>query len=158
LVETRAREYGNLFCGFEAEDGRIVVGGYYAPVKQYIPWVYELDSMGCLTPGCTGFRQIIHPDGTVTSVDEPGGAFQWQQGPFYVYPNPVQEALTFENTTTSPVQLQLFNLQGQVLSTHPALNQGIHRLYMPQALPPGMYLWQVQGKNGVLQSGKLQKE
>lgn len=73
-----------------------------------------------------------------------------------VFPNPIQDRVTFQSQGVTIYSIQLFNVRGQLVQS--LQNQEAMQVDVPVAqLVPGVYFYQVMLENGRWQRGKLVK-
>ena len=138
-------------------NGDIITGGWLQQQQINPPimtWVLHLDSMGCLTPGCTD--SILY-----TRTEEINGQPITKEVFFKAYPNPMVDELKLEfyNHIYRPdSQVVLTDASGKVISKTKLSKGDSNALFSMYDQLPGLYYvsYVVHGK--VLQTEKVVKE
>lgn len=148
-----ARYYGygpfNHACQFDymipTADGGFLAVGFYYPNGPSRPWLVKTDSMGCATPGC-------HSIGIEERVLSKEG--------LEVFPNPFSDAMHVvlpEGFLGG--KLVMFDIQGRrtIESSVPESYEQQNFTVQTGHLKPGMYLLDVEGKDGRVWRRKVVK-
>ncbi len=104
------------------------------------PWIFQIDSLGCLVPGCDQSVSVKTIEGTISKD-------------FKVYPNPVSKKLYIlyrgKNSTHSIYNITLMSLDGRLIRTttmHPEQSEQFI-LSLPQ-IPAGEYILNIENADG----------
>ncbi len=154
-------QYGKASCYLydvtTLDNGDIITGGWLQQ-KQINPpimtWVLHLDSMGCLTPGCTD--SILY-----TRTDEIHGQPITKEVFFKAYPNPVVDELKLEfyNHIYRPdSEVVLTDASGRVISKTKLSKGDSTALFSMYNQLPGLYYVSYVAHGKVLQTEKVVKE
>jgi hypothetical protein len=143
---------GRFNKSIELPDGRLAATGVIMTphLGTVHTWVVLLDSMGCLEPGCADGVQVM---GDVSSTEPVSPTTSGMR----LAPNPAQQQVRVflsETITQEAVSLTLYDMMGrQVL--HQPYNGGEVVTVELHSLTPGLYILQVQGRNGRRWTEKL---
>ncbi len=154
-------QYGKAQCYLydvtTLDNGDIITGGWLQQLQINPPimtWVLHLDSMGCLTPGCTD--SILY-----TRTEEINGQPITKEVFFKAYPNPVVDELKLEfyNHIYRPdSEVVLNDASGRVISkTKLSKGHSTASFSMYDQLP-GLYYVSYVAQGKVLQTEKVVKE
>ncbi len=158
IYDSKIMDYGggSLFDGLELENGDLAFSG--VANTNFLGdniWLLKTDSMGCVTPGCTGYNIVLDPKTSVNNLTEDKEVF------FKLYPNPVKtEAnISFYNPSHRPKSMiKLIDSQGKILYEKP-INDGEELFTIPMLrIDPGNYFIQYSSNGIVLQTEKVVKE
>jgi hypothetical protein len=103
---------------FDVQNGRIAGGGMYETTQPHrVPgildsagvygWMFQVDSLGCLEPGCEAIDSIWHVGVKVNEVNP-------QVLDITVYPNPARSSLHIK-TDLSHYQVRIWSMEGKIL-------------------------------------------
>jgi len=160
-------EYRWIFINKLNPDGSIIWQRFYKGDANYVPYkVLATTDGGALILSTkydwndpVPYQRDLH----ILKVDSTGwydgmttGETQYDQPKqILVYPNPVKDKVTFVTGLYNNLELSIYNLQGK-----PVLKQKLPytQTIDISALPKGLYVYIITGKNGFIEKGKLLKE
>ena len=135
-------------------DGSIMIGSYANDGSPKNPglWILRLDSMGCLTPDCSGTE-------LVTSISEVKKGYKELREVFFsISPNPANEIIKIDYFSPQPnrnVSFNLYDFNGRLLQAIDA-SSSILNYTMPIAnLSSGTYFVSMLMNGNVVQTEKL---
>ena len=137
---------GGILVGTEGRETEQTTGGL---------WLLKLDSMGCMTPDCSGTELY-------TAVKDEKGAWQNLKEVFFrIYPNPVGNILTVDFFSPQPgrkMELLLSDIQGILIQKQPLPNDKHQEQIDVSGLKPGSYTISLLMNGKVIQSELVVKE
>lgn len=151
-------------CGIAVIDDRMLVSDYATgeviiydisslPATELTRLETEAEGIMGITLGPEGkIWYVDHDAETVNRID--WGATVGLTGPaaidFRLYPNPTNGDMTIQNPLDENVQMQLFNIAGELVSTF-VLSEGKNQLNI-SALQSGVYIAEIHASSGTYQS------
>jgi len=141
----------------ESESKFIYVNGNASLVgKDDAIFILKVDSMGCMTPGCTSDDVFLGADPTVT--DE---AIKLREYFYKLGPNPFTTELTIEMVNPQPgraMDLMLYDMSGKMISKLKDVNtKGMYQMNT-EGLPLGMYILNLMMDGRLIQVDKVVKQ
>ena len=119
--------------------GIIIAGAAYGDVYEEDQnfWVMQLDSVGCLVPGCDSIDVSILP--------------MPFNNDFIVFPNPANEYCVIQTGTPlkSNARIELFSTNGALIKTYQITAGNISATLTLENIPAGMYFLKVQNDDEV---------
>ncbi|HET8962483.1 MAG TPA: T9SS type A sorting domain-containing protein [Chitinophagales bacterium] len=119
--------------------GIIIAGAAYGEVYEEDQnfWVMQLDSVGCLVPGCDSLDVSILP--------------MPFNNDFIVFPNPANEYCVIQTGTPlkSNTRIELFSTNGALIKTYQINTGNISATLTLENIPAGMYFIKVQNEDDV---------
>jgi hypothetical protein len=116
----------------------------YWSIKRLVGFIKDGDTVGTITPDSlllTGINNLKDVNSEVL-----------------VYPNPTYKLVNFRftelNKTTDQINIEIHNLQGQVLMQQTGVKNEIVTLNV-ESLEPGIYLYNINSNEMMIQQGKL---
>ncbi len=152
---TELDRFDTFFDGVELENGDLAfTGAALAPEGKGDAniWLLKTDSMGCITPGCTGKSIVLGGPNNVKESHEEKEIF------FKVFPNPVSEQLTvyfYNQIHRGNSKICLMNDSGVIITTQNIKN-GDESLTLPvKNEPTGTYYIQYRSNELILQNEEI---
>lgn len=149
---------GSLFDGLELENGDLAFSGvtfFNDNHDQSNIWLLKTDSMGCITPGCTGYNIVLDKETVTNNINFEKELF------FQVYPNPIGALATvsFYNFNHRPnSKISLIDIQGKVLSEQ-IIENSIQNINISMSgYQKGSYFIQYSANGVVFQTEKILKQ
>ena len=137
---------GGILVGTEGGENDQATGGL---------WLLKLDSMGCLTPDCSG--SILF-----TAVNEEKGDWQDLKEVFFsIYPNPVKDVLNIDFFSPQPgrnMEIMVSDMQGISLHQSELANTKHIRQIDVSGYKPGSYVISLLMNSKVVQSEVVVKD
>ena len=137
---------GGILVGTEGRETEQTTGGL---------WLLKLDSMGCMTPDCSGTELY-------TAVKDEKGAWQNLKEVFFrIYPNPVGNILTVDFFSPQPgrkMELMLSDMQGILIQKKSLPNDKHQEQIDVSGLKPGSYTLSLLMNGKIIQSEVVVKE
>ncbi|PSJ72077.1 hypothetical protein C7N43_36040, partial [Sphingobacteriales bacterium UPWRP_1] len=126
--------------------------GFFQTQTEIDIWLVKTDADGCMEAGCNDSLIWL-------SATEAAEGF-WVGKPLnalHIYPNPASSQITIQlpHSTISglPAQIDIYNIHGQPVLTHPLLpGQRVAQIDLPP-LPKGIYIVHLKGQQNL--SAKL---
>ncbi|HMG16510.1 MAG TPA: T9SS type A sorting domain-containing protein [Saprospiraceae bacterium] len=149
---------GSLFDGLELENGDLAFSGttfFNDNHDQSNIWLLKTDSMGCITPGCTGFNIVLEKETATNNINLDKELF------FQVYPNPIgtETTVSFYNFKHRPnSKISLIDLEGKVLHEQVIENSVQNLNISMSGYNNGTYIIQYSSDGVVLQVEKIIKQ
>ncbi|QQS29497.1 MAG: T9SS type A sorting domain-containing protein [Sphingobacteriales bacterium] len=136
----------------ETPDGGIAATGFFQTQTEIDIWLVKTDADGCMEPGCN--------EGLIWLSAHEAAEGVWigrELDALLVYPNPASSQITVRLPNNAvaytPAQIEVYNIHGQRVHSHPLLpGQRVAQIDLP-TLPKGIYIVHLKGQQNL--SAKL---